>query len=362
MKILLVAPLPPPIGGDTVSTIRLLESRYWKEAGFEIECLNTSPGEGVKTADVKRTMKDPVRGIRILWQLIKRLPGSDILLLWANSSFICSIGIVVMTMALIFRKPYIVKIFGAMLPERIEGLGPLRRKIVLSLLGRAHRLLPQTKMLAEDLVSRCGLDQGRIVHFPNFLPDSYFTGAAAKKRFTGRCVFIGQIKSEKGVFDIIDSIKGRKDLSCDFYGQHLEGDSDRFTSELSRSPNCTYRGILTLDEVMKILGGYDILLLPTTHPGEGYPAVILEAFAAGMPVIATQWRSIPELVEDGVRGLLVPPSSPGHITAALGLLLKDEILYSSLAENAHKYVGRFSEKAIVDDLLLDMVKTSVGES
>lgn len=265
-----------------------------------------------------------------------------------------------MNIARILGKPCIVKIFGAMLPERIDKLGHRRRKTVVSLLGRARYVLPQTKMLAKELTTRNGLDSKRIVQFPNFLPDFYFNLVKTKKRFSGRCIFVGQIKREKGVFDIIDSIRDRKNISCDFYGQHVERDTDRFMRELERCPACIYRGILARDEVMKIMGGYDVLLLPTTHPGEGYPAVILEAFAAGLPVIATDWKAIPELVEDGVRGLLVPPSSPDRITAALDLLAEDERLYASLAANAQEYVGRFSEKAIVGGLLFGLISDSIG--
>jgi glycosyltransferase involved in cell wall biosynthesis len=359
-RVLIIGPVPPPIGGDTVSTSNLLKSRYWNSAGFMVDHIDTSARGEVKLVEVKRSWKDMLRALRILSKLLVKLPRADILLLWANSSFICSLGIPVMNLARISGKPYMVKIFGAMLPERIDALGPRRRKTVVSLLGRARYLLPQTKLLADQLAARYSLAPERIVQFPNFLPDSYFAAMTESARFSGRCVFIGQIKSEKGVFDIIDSIRDRNDISCDFYGQPVERDTDRFMLELQRSPNCFYRGTLTRDEVMKILGGYDILLLPTTHPGEGYPAVILEAFAAGLPVISTRWMAIPELVEDGVRGLLVPPSSPGHISAAIDLLSNDEQLYSSIAKNAHSYVGRFSEKAVVGDILIGLVGESVG--
>ncbi len=314
----------------------------------------------MKLVDVKRSWRDPLRALRILGRLLVRLPRVDILLLWANSSFICSLGIPVMNLARMTGRPYIVKIFGAMLPERIDRLGPQRRKTVVSLLVKARYVLPQTRMLTEELVTRTGLDPERIVHFPNFLPDSYIVEGYTKKKFSGRCVFIGQIKSEKGVFDIIDSVRDREDISCDFYGQHVEKDMNRFLREMERCPNYRYAGVLARDEVMETLRRYDVLLLPTTHPGEGYPAVILEAFAAGVPVITTDWKSIPELVEDGERGILVPPSSPDRIAAALDLLAEDERLYASLATNAHEYVGRFSEKAVVGGFLVGLVSDSIG--
>jgi len=358
-RILLVAPLPPPIGGDTVSTTRLLESRYWEQAGFEIECINTSAGEGVKTAEVKRTWKDPVRALKILGQLLARLPKADIMLLWANSSFIVSLGIPVMRLARILKKPYIVKPFGTMLADRIDGLGPARRKTVVSLLGKAGYILPQTKMHADELVTRAGLDPGRIVLFPNFLPDGSIGERRSKRDFSGRCIFIGQIKSEKGIFDIIEALEGKEGLSCDFYGQIVARDNRSFFDRINSCSNCHYKGTLANNEIMETLDRYDVLLLPTIHPGEGYPAVIIEAFAAGVPVVTTEWKSIPELVGNGSRGILVPPSSPGRIAEALDMLGKDEKLYESLSITAHEYVKGFSEETVVGQILIGLISDSI---
>jgi glycosyltransferase involved in cell wall biosynthesis len=358
-RVLLVAPLPPPVGGDTVSAKRLFESRYWEQAGFEIECIDTSPGEGVRTTDVKRTVKDPFRAMRIMSRLLVRLPNADIMLLWANSSFIVSLGIPVMRLARTMRRPYIVKPFGTMLADRIDLLGPARRKEVVSGLRKAEYLLPQTSRHAEELVTRSGLDPGHIVQFPNFLPDGSIIDPIPEKRFSGRCVFLGQIKAEKGVFDILDALRGRNDLSCDFYGQILARDKERFFSAAGSLVNCSYRGTLEAGEVIDTLGQYDVLLLPTSHPSEGHPAAILEAFAAGIPVIATEWRSIPELIGESERGILIPPSSPERVTSALDRLKDDGELYLSLTRNAHEYVAGFSERKAVGEILISLISAAL---
>ncbi len=63
------------------------------------------------------------------------------------------------------------------------------------------------------------------------------------------------------------------------------------------------------------LGEADALLLPSRS--EGLPNVVLEAQAAGVPVAATRVGGVPELVEDGVTGLLVPPEDPAALAAAV---------------------------------------------
>jgi glycosyltransferase involved in cell wall biosynthesis len=58
-------------------------------------------------------------------------------------------------------------------------------------------------------------------------------------------------------------------------------------------------------EVVPTLRNYDALIFPSYYQGEGHPGVLVEAMMAGLPIITTQFRSIPELVQDGVNGLLM---------------------------------------------------------
>ncbi len=71
-----------------------------------------------------------------------------------------------------------------------------------------------------------------------------------------------------------------------------------------------------------LLPAADIVALPSHS--EGLPNVLLEAAAAGVPVVATRVGGVPEVVTDGETGLLVPPADPAALAAALGRLLADE--------------------------------------
>jgi colanic acid/amylovoran biosynthesis glycosyltransferase len=83
--------------------------------------------------------------------------------------------------------------------------------------------------------------------------------------------------------------------------------------------------------------------------------VILEAFAAGIPVIATNWLGLPEIVENGVRGILVPVRSPGKIREAVETLLADARLYESMCVNARAFVNAFSEREVLNGILIPLV-------
>ena len=83
---------------------------------------------------------------------------------------------------------------------------------------------------------------------------------------------------------------------------------------------------------------YDVIVLPTFYRDEGYPGIVLEAYAMGKPVIATRWRDIPEIIEHGVTGKLIPHCDPEALLDAI--LELDESSFQHLATGA---AARFTE-------------------
>ena len=155
--------------------------------------------------------------------------------------------------------------------------------------------------------------------------------------------------------DRVDDAGGRDGAACDFYGPMLDRDRDDFLASIARFQNLSYKGAVEPGGVSRVAAAYDVLLLPTYHDSEGYPAVVLEAYAAGIPVVATNWLSIPEIVEDGVRGILVPVKAPEGIREAVKRLASDEHLYESMCRNAFEYVRSFSEGAVLGGILIPQV-------
>jgi glycosyltransferase involved in cell wall biosynthesis len=75
------------------------------------------------------------------------------------------------------------------------------------------------------------------------------------------------------------------------------------------------------DDIADILAAGDLFTMPSLS--EGLPLALVEAMSFGLPVVVTRVGGVPEVVTDGVEGLLVPPSDPGALAAALGALLDD---------------------------------------
>jgi glycosyltransferase involved in cell wall biosynthesis len=90
------------------------------------------------------------------------------------------------------------------------------------------------------------------------------------------------------------------------------------------------------DDVPAVTAALDVAVLPSYREAQGL--VILEAMALSRPVVATNVGGIPEMIEDGVTGLLVPARDAPALAAAIGRLLADHPLADTLARAGHDMV------------------------
>ncbi|HTU24539.1 MAG TPA: glycosyltransferase, partial [Pirellulales bacterium] len=96
------------------------------------------------------------------------------------------------------------------------------------------------------------------------------------------------------------------------------------------------------------LNKLDLLVLPSLF-GEGLPMVVLEAMAAGVPVIATRVEGVPEAIRDGVDGLIVPPDDPQALADAIGRFVQGEVDWSALRVAAHRrQAALFSDRSMAE--------------
>jgi len=101
------------------------------------------------------------------------------------------------------------------------------------------------------------------------------------------------------------------------------------------------------DDIPAITAALDVAVLPSYREAQGL--TILEAMAMSRPVVASNVGGIPEMVENGVTGLLVPPHDPPALAAAIVRLLTDHPLADLLARAGHDLVhDRFCVQLMVN--------------
>lgn len=161
---------------------------------------------------------------------------------------------------------------------------------------------------------------------------------------------VAALKPYKGIPVLLEACKLLPDVQCEVIGE------GPMRGELESVPNVRLRGALPQHEVAEAIRACEIFVLPSIIAPdgqmEGIPVALMEAMAAGKPVIATSISGIPELVEHDVTGLLVGPGDARQLADAIRLLLSDADLRARLAANGKERVAReFSLTTTVTQLL-----------
>jgi len=158
---------------------------------------------------------------------------------------------------------------------------------------------------------------------PATLPDAERTRLEVRRNFgfpadARLCVSAGRLSPEKGHADLLRAIAEVGDRAPGWYFL-LCGDGpcrDRLQQQilaLQLGPRVVLAGFRT--DIQDIFQATDLFVLPSHS--EGLPNVVLEAFALGKPVVATSVGGVPEIIEDGSNGALVPPHRPGLLAEAM---------------------------------------------
>ena len=139
------------------------------------------------------------------------------------------------------------------------------------------------------------------------------------------CTF-SRVTKQKGIAEAIRAIsdinKLGKHCELDIYGPVDPDFREEFEAMLALGGSAVaYRGVLSGDEVVPALSRYYAMLFPTYYPGEGMPGAVLEAFAAGVPVIASNWRYNSEVIRHGETGLLYELGDIENLESAILTLI-----------------------------------------
>jgi colanic acid/amylovoran biosynthesis glycosyltransferase len=145
-----------------------------------------------------------------------------------------------------------------------------------------------------------------------------------------RLLFVGRLIPAKGLPFLLETVAMIDDAILDIAG---DGPQRRFletkAASLGIANRVRFLGYQSQVQVGELLRDADVFVMGSF--AEGLPVVLMEAMAAGVPVVATRIAGIPELVDDGQNGFLVPPGDPALTAAAVRQLLEDAELRNRFA-------------------------------
>jgi len=186
-----------------------------------------------------------------------------------------------------------------------------------------------------------GVDVGRFASArPADLPDGR------------RLLFVGRLDARKGfsvavrAFEMLAGSPGGGDLRLIVAGDGPERDAVDVLPQELRS-RVTLLGTVPNSDLPAVAAACELYLGPATG-GESFGVVLIEAMAAGLPVVASDTAGYDEVVRDRVDGLLVPPSDPGALAVAAGRVLGDPALASRLSAAGRDRARNFDWPLVVE--------------
>ncbi len=210
---------------------------------------------------------------------------------------------VIYILSLVFRYKVFLFTIGGRLHIYLKSL-PFHRFF----LGRIGRIFNETHLLGRNLNELYGYEN--LTFCPNFKFVDFHPTMHHKPNHLN-LVFLARIVAEKGldvIFAYCDFLKrnNRDDVTIDFYGMISPKDKDYFVSKVSEYEFVDYKGVAEQENIPAILEEYDAMMFPTHFPTEGIPGSVLDAYIAGIPVVATNWVYASELIDDHKTGIIIP--------------------------------------------------------
>ncbi len=176
------------------------------------------------------------------------------------------------------------------------------------------------------------------------------------------CTF-SRVSKKKGIEDAVKAVRsvnnsfGFKAFTLDIYGQVDYEQVEWFNELQSSFPEyIKYKGCVAFDKSVEVLKNYFALLFPTYYEGEGFAGTLIDAFSAGLPVIASDWKYNPEIVNECV-GYVYPAKDCAALTAVLKSVLEnpDSLIGKKriCLEEAAKYDINSALKELINQMEAD---------
>ncbi|MBQ4518414.1 MAG: glycosyltransferase [Clostridia bacterium] len=204
----------------------------------------------------------------------------------------------------LFKRRLHYVVIGGWLPSFLAN-----RKGLTKVLKKYHHIYVETSAMEKALLAK---GFSNVVIMPNckklqILKEEELVFAETEP--FKLCTF-SRVMKEKGIEDAVEAVKrvneakGRTVFTLDIYGQ-VDSEQTEWFEELQKSfpEYVRYGGLVPFDQSVEVLKSYFALLFPTRFYTEGIPGTIIDAYAAGVPVISAKWENFCDIVEENITGV-----------------------------------------------------------
>ncbi|MEK4228817.1 glycosyltransferase family 4 protein [Solibacillus sp. FSL H8-0538] len=303
----------------------------------------------VKVVDTHGWKKNPINLFKECLFLIKNC--ENIIVLPAHNGVKVFVPFFVLLNKIFSRKLYYM-VIGGWLPSIVDNNIKLRGHV-----GKFTVVYVETHSMLERLVEQ-GLNNIKIL--PNFKRLEivnenelvYSIGEPYKL-----CTF-SRVMEEKGIEDAIKTVikinesLGKSAYSLDIYGPIDPGYVERFERLSEKFPEyIVYKGVVDYNKTSKVLKDYFALLFPTHFKTEGVPGTIIDAYSAGVPVIASQWDSVNEIISHELTGIIYDYRKNSELEYLLLQIFENPNKINNMKINCLKKAKQYSTETVIKEFL-----------
>ena len=236
-----------------------------------------------------------------------------------------------------------------------------RNRIHRFLLSTIQVNLPQTKKEVNELNLK--FNYINVDYLPNFRIHDYMPLIVENKTRFFKICFMARVTPLKGIDAIIRLsnwllLNPVKDIEViiDFYGPIEEGYKDVFFNEIKNITMLNYLGVVQPTDIYSTFSNYDLSVLPTKYPGEGFPGSVLDSYISAVPVIVSKWRHLPEFVKHEKTGFIYNLDDEEEFYNYVKYLILNPKIVYNMKLNAFEESKLYSEKTAWEILNKHVVK------
>lgn len=355
--LLLASQLPPVTSGVARSVDRLRQGL--EERGHRVDAVSALADRGLTFGEYR------VHFIaRRFARLARFVDGYDVVGLHGPSPF-CS-ELFLARSALARRRPAVVYThhFQVMVEAAGRGRGLLTRaqlavNTAQESLARVADSVVVTSPSYADIMDQAGVRGAHVIPWgvdaidPG---DAWTAPGDHQDRGPLRVLFVGQMRSYKGVPVLLDALEGLDGVRATLVGGGLEEAEYRARAVRLGLTNVEFTGRVSQDELLAAYRSHDVIVLPSVNELEAFGMVLLEGMSAGLVPVSTDVPGLGDVVGDS--GLLVPRRDPVALRAALASLAADPVERCRLSAVARRRAATFTWDRTINDyeaVLLDAV-------
>lgn len=367
----IIAPFPPPLGGDAKAVQLLIESDLVKKE-LNIEKINLS--DGTLRSSGNRNLK--TNKIRIVLNAIKKINKisnkTDVYYLTIAQSFFGSIRDLAI-LSTIYRKKtknakVIIHLHGGGFKLYFESTNKFMKKSIKKTFSKVDKAIVLSSSLRSMFDSIVSEEKICIVEncvdnlvYPNSVTIENKIKEIVEKK-TINVIFLSNMILSKGYFDILKAANILNEINdsniFQFYfagafpSEEEKKDFYQYIDKKQLKSKVKHLGTVEGEKKNDFLKQGDIFVLPTYFPPEGQPISILEAMAYAMPIITTSHGGISDVIVESINGLYVEKKNPTDLAYSLIELAENRKKMKKIAiQNRATVEKKYLEKNYIEKMI-----------